>query len=102
MSSYLFRKGLYSLSFKDRVLMDIGCLSFQSRTYSRELDALSDKELEHRLKMLKAPWWNDFYQERLRKNKKILYIMYLLGIRKEFSWQSLRLLYRILHSKELC
>lgn len=101
-SSYFFNKNLYSLSFTDRVLMDLECLNIQFRSYSKELDKLSNKEIEDRLKALKAPWWNNFYKKNLHKNKKILYVIFILIIRKDLSWRSIRQLYKIMDCKEFC
>lgn len=73
-----FYEGLYSLSFKDRIMYDLGYIKITFSTYSKELDALSDEELEERINSIKKPWWNNIYEKVLEDNKCILFILFLV------------------------
>lgn len=73
-----FYEGLYSLSFKDRIMYDLGYVKITFSTYSKELDALSDEELEERINSIKKPWWNNIYEKVLEDNKCILFILFLV------------------------
>lgn len=63
MSTYLFHKSLYSFSFKERTSIDLGMITFTHSHYSKELDKLSNKELEDKFEVLKKPWWNNIYEK---------------------------------------
>lgn len=97
-SSYLRKKSLYSFSFKKRILIDLGDIEFQVRSYDKALDALTDAELEEKLDSLKAPWWNGIYKK-ISKNIKFLIIFKILFIQRDFSIKSLKLVYRIVKAK---
>lgn len=73
-----FYKGLYSLSFKGRIMYDLGYVKITFSTYSKELDDLSDEELEERINSIKKPWWNNIYEKVLEDNKYILFILFLV------------------------
>ena len=73
-----FYEGLYSLSFKGRIMYDLGHVKITFSTYSKELDALSDEELEERINSIKKPWWNNIYEKVLEDNKGILFILFLV------------------------
>lgn len=63
MSSYIFRRFLYSLSFERKIEMDLGVTCYNISFYSKELDALSNEELSKKMSELKKPWWYDAYEE---------------------------------------
>lgn len=73
-----FYEGLYSLSFKGRIMYDLGYVKITFSTYSKELDALSDEKLEERINSIKKPWWNNIYEKVLEDNKYILFILFLV------------------------
>ncbi len=98
-SSYCFCKSLYSFSFRDRVSVDIGTLNFTPRHSDKELESLSSKELEDRLDSLKKPWWNSLYERYLHKHYKRLWLIFLLFIRKDYSWNGIKLIYRTARAK---
>lgn len=75
---YCFYEGFYSLSFRDRVMYDLGYVKITFSTYSKELDALSDEELEERINSIKKPWWDGIYYKILEDNKGILFILSLV------------------------
>lgn len=60
--SYLHTKLKYSLSFRQRVAFNLGTIDYIFDTDDKELNALSKKEIEDRIKSLKAPWWNKIYE----------------------------------------
>lgn len=73
-----FYEGFYSLTFKGRIMYDLGYVKITFSTYSKELDALSDGELEERINSIKKPWWNGIYEKILEDNKGILFIIFLV------------------------
>lgn len=73
-----FYEGFYSLTFKGRIMYDLGYVKITFSTYSKELDALSDGELEERINSIKKPWWNGIYEKILEDNKGILFIVFLV------------------------
>lgn len=73
-----FYEGLYSLSFKGRIMYDLGYVKITFSTYSKELDALSNRELEESINSIKKPWWNNIYEKVLEDNKCILFILFLV------------------------
>lgn len=93
---YCFYEGFYSLSFRNRVMYDLGYVKITFSTYSKELDALSDGELEERINSIKKPWWNNFYEKVLEDNKGILFILFLVLCMVDFICCILRNLCRIL------
>ena len=55
--AYVFRRDLYSMSFRQRLLFELGV--FRVQTYvSEETKNLSKEEIEKKIKELKKPWWN--------------------------------------------
>lgn len=50
-----FYEGFYSLTFKGRIMYGLGYVKITFSTYSRELDALSDEELEESINSIKKP-----------------------------------------------
>lgn len=94
MSTYLFCKSLYSFSFKERVSIDLDMIMFTPSFYNKDLDNLSNEELEKKLSSLKKPWWNDFYEKKVRKNKKLLLLIFLLFLRRDYSWYGLKQIYK--------
>lgn len=66
------------LSFKDRIMYDLGYTKITFSTYSKELDTLPDEELEERINSIKKPWWNNIYEKVLENNKGILFILFLV------------------------
>lgn len=55
-SAYHFSKGLYSMSFKERLLFNWGAYRIQYT--SKNTENLSREELIEAIKHLKKPWWN--------------------------------------------
>lgn len=94
-SSYLYTRSLYRLSFTDRVEIDLGYLHINVQRSSEELDKLSDEELLA-MEALKKPWWNGIYEKFLRNNTKRLLIIYLLFIRGDYSMETIKDLYEVL------
>lgn len=75
---YCFYEGVYSLSFRNRIMYDLGLVKITFSTYSKELDALSDKELEERIDSVKIPWWNSIYEKTAENYKGVLFILLLI------------------------
>lgn len=75
-SSYIFNRFLYSLSFEDKVAMDLGMDCYNIRSYSKELDALSDEELSKKMDELKKPWWYDTYEEAFCDREHFFEVLY--------------------------
>lgn len=75
-------------------------ITFTHSHYSKELDKLSNKELEDKFEVLKKPWWNNIYEKKLHKNKKLLSIIFLLFIRRDFSWYGIKLIYKTIKAKK--
>lgn len=74
MGVYIYCDMLYGMSLEDRILIDLGWVSYDPGI-SEDLDALTDEELEEKLHSLKAPWWEDMYNE-VSKDRKLLEILY--------------------------
>lgn len=91
---YCFYEGLYSLSFNGRIMYDLGYTKITFSTYSKELDALSDGELEERINSIKKPWWNNIYEKVLEDNKGILFILFLVLYMVDAIFYIPRILYR--------
>ena len=89
-----FYEGLYSLSFKGRIMYDLGYVKITFSTYSKELGALSDEELEERINSIKKPWWNNIYEKVLEDNKGILFILFLVLYIIDIIFNIPRKLYR--------
>ena len=98
-STYLFCKSLYSFTFKERIGVDLDMIMFTPSFHNRDLDRLSNEELEKKLNSLKKPWWNNFYIKHLHKYKKRLLLIFLLMIRRDYSWSGLKLIWKILKTK---
>lgn len=60
-NTYAFCKTLYSLSFKDRIEYNLGVLKITA-VPSKEIKALSVKDLEQRISCIKKPWWNFLFR----------------------------------------
>lgn len=99
-STYYFHRSLYSFSFRDRISIDIGILSFTSRRSDKELESLSCKELQDKLDSLRKPWWNSLYKKYLHKHNKRLWLIFLLFIRKDYSWNGIKLIFKIAKAKK--
>ncbi len=91
-----FYEGFYSLTFKNRIKYDLGYVKITFSTYSKELDTLSNEELEERINSIKKPWWNSFYEKILEDNKGILFILSLVLCMVDVIFYIPRKLYRIL------
>lgn len=76
--SYLHTKLRYSLSFKQRVEFNLGIVDYLFDTDDKELNALSEKELEDMINSLKAPWWNKIYELIFEYHTSLLAIVWLL------------------------
>lgn len=86
-SNYIFDEFKYSLSFRERISFNLGYTKVNIPSYSKELDALTDKELEEKFKSLKIPWWNNAYEKYLRNNKKLSIVsLYFPFIGKVYIW----------------
>lgn len=77
-AQYCFYEGVYSLSFRNRIRYNLGLVMITFSTYSKELDVLSDKELEERIASIKIPWWNSTYEKIAENYKGILFILLLI------------------------
>lgn len=91
-----FYEGFYSLTFKGRIMYDLGYVKITFSTYSKELDALSDGELEERINSIKKPWWNSIYEKILEDSKGILFILFLVFCIVDIIFWIPRKLYNIL------
>lgn len=76
--SYLHTKLRYSLSFRQRVEFNLGIVDYLFDTDDKELNALSEKELEDMINSLKAPWWNKIYELIFEYHTSLLAIIWLL------------------------
>ena len=86
-SDYIFDEFKYSLSFKRRISFDLGYTKVNIPSYSEELDALTDEELNEKFKSLKIPCWNDAYEKYLENNRKLLTVFfYIPFIGKAYLW----------------
>lgn len=95
-ADYIFCSFKYSLSFKDRISMDLGYVHYSLDLYSKELDPLSDEELKNRIKALKKPWWYDLYEKYLKYNTKHLLICHnMLNIKYNNIIQTIKIIYKI-------
>ena len=99
-STYCFHRSLYSFSFTDRISIDIGILSFTSRCSDKELENLPYKELQDKLNSLRKPWWNSLYEKYLHKHSKRLWLIFLLFIRRDYSWSGLKLIWKVFKAKK--
>lgn len=77
-STYLNIKLRYSLSFRQRVEFNLGIIDYLFDTDDKELNALSEKELEDMINSLKAPWWNKIYELIFEYHTSLLAIIWLL------------------------
>lgn len=99
-STYIYTKFLYNLSFKERIDMDLGNTSYNIRTHSDKYNNVSCEELSIMLSKLKKPWWNCLYEKKIKGNAKVLHILnVLLGIRY-YKFQTFKLLYKLLKTKK--
>lgn len=80
--------------------MDTEVTVYNRSCYSKEVAALSDEELENRITSLKRPWWSWLYDKILKKNNKFLYLVFLIVVRKDYSWNGLKLIWKIERTKE--
>ena len=76
--SYLHTKLRYSLSFRQRVEFNLEIVDYLFDTDDKELNALSEKELEDMINSLKAPWWNKIYELIFEYHTSLLAIIWLL------------------------
>lgn len=72
----IFNRIFYSMSLQDRICYDLGYICFSISSYDKELDALSDKELEDKIKSIEKPQWYDKYEYIIKRNKNLLRILY--------------------------
>ncbi len=72
----IFNRVFYSMSLQDRIRYDLGYICFSISRYDKELDALSDKELEDKINSLKKPQWYDKYEYIRKRNENLLRILY--------------------------
>lgn len=72
----IFNEVFYSMSLQDRIRYDLGYICFSISSYDKELDALSDKELEDKIKSIEKPQWYDKYEYIIKRNKNLLRILY--------------------------
>ena len=75
-SSCIFNKVFYSMSLQRRICYDLGYIKYYIRSYDKELDALSDKELEDKINSIKKPQWWDKYEYIEKRSKRLLRILY--------------------------
>lgn len=72
----IFNRIFYSMSLQKRVCYDLGYICFNICSYDKELDALSDKELEDKINSIEKPQWYDKYKYIIKRNKNLLRILY--------------------------
>lgn len=72
----IFNRIFYSMSLQKRVCYDLGYICFNICSYDKELDALSDKELEDKINSIEKPQWYDKYEYIIKRNKNLLRILY--------------------------
>lgn len=72
----IFNEVFYSMSLQDRIRYDLGYICFSISRYDKELDALSDKELEDKINSIEKPQWYDKYEYIIKRNKNLLRILY--------------------------
>lgn len=90
--NYIYYSFRYSFSFKQRIDYNLGFIEYLLDYEDEEVMALSNEELEKRIKSLKAPWWNKIYEIVLEDHTFLLAIVWLL--------LNPRIILRILKSKE--
>lgn len=81
----IFNEVFYSMSLQDRIRYDLGYICFSISRYNKELDALSDKELEDKIKSIEKPQWYDKYEYIIKRNKNLLRILYYFSTLKVVS-----------------
>lgn len=81
----IFNEVFYSMSLQDRIRYDLGYICFSISRYDKELDALSDKELEDKIKSIEKPQWYDKYEYIIKRNKNLLRILYYFSTLKVVS-----------------
>lgn len=81
----IFNEVFYSMSLQDRIRYDLGYICFSISRYDKELDALSDKELEDKIKFIEKPQWYDKYEYIIKRNKNLLRILYYFSTLKVVS-----------------
>lgn len=72
----IFNRVFYSMSLQTRIRYDLGYIKYCIRSYDKELDALSDKELEDKINSIERPQWDDKYEYIIERNKNLLRILY--------------------------
>ena len=72
----IFNRVFYSMSLQRRICYDLGYICFNIRSYDKELDALSNKELEDKINSIEKPQWYDKYEYIIKRNKNLLRILY--------------------------
>lgn len=93
--SYIHKRSIYSMSLQERASYDIGYTKISFGTGDKELNALSNRELEEKINSLKAPKWNDKYEYIEKRNKLLLIILCYFPLQIIVN-----ILYIILKSKE--
>lgn len=81
----IFNEVFYSMSLQDRIRYDLGYICFSISRYDKKLDALSDKELEDKIKSIEKPQWYDKYEYIIKRNKNLLRILYYFSTLKVVS-----------------
>lgn len=95
-STYIFCKVFYSMSLYKRVCYDLGYILFSISNYDKELDALSDKELEEKLSSITKPQWYDKYEYIHKKRD----IELLKALYKNPTTRTVDILYETLKANE--
>lgn len=72
----IFNEAFYSMSLQNRVCYDLGYIKYYIKSYDKELDALSDKELKDKINSIKKSQWYDMYEYIIKRNKNLLRILY--------------------------
>lgn len=80
--------------------MDLEYTHYNIDLYPKELYKLPKEELKKKIKALKVPWWNNFYVKYLHNHKKRLLLIFLLMVRRDYSWSGLKLIWKILKIKK--
>lgn len=80
--------------------MDLEIVCYNISTYSKELDALSNENLQQKINKQKKPWWNSLYRKYLYRHTRRLLIIFLLFIRKDYSKNGQKLIWKILKAEK--
>lgn len=93
-SSCIFNRVFYSMSLQTRIRYDLGYICFSISRYDKELDALSDKELEDKINSIARPQWDDKYEYIRERSEYLLRMLYHFP-----TIRMVNILYELLNSR---